>query len=73
VAAALGRRKIPLLVSGRDHGYFCATRTLLRKEEPCDGPGPLKCLACAGDYSAPRRAGSPRLGSRSPSRCWSAR
>jgi glycosyltransferase involved in cell wall biosynthesis len=50
VAAALGRRKVPLLVSGRDYGYFCATRTLLRKEEPCDGPGPAKCLACAGDY-----------------------
>jgi glycosyltransferase involved in cell wall biosynthesis len=50
VAAALGRRKVPLLVSGRDYGYFCATRTLLRKGEPCDGPGPLKCLACAGDY-----------------------
>jgi glycosyltransferase involved in cell wall biosynthesis len=50
VAAALGRRKIPLLVSGRDYGYFCATRTLLRKGDPCDGPGPLKCIACAGDY-----------------------
>lgn len=50
VAVALGRRKIPLLVSGRDYGYFCATRTLLRKDEPCGGPGPLKCLACAGDY-----------------------
>ncbi len=50
VAAALGRRKIPLLVSSRDYGYFCATRTLLRKGEPCSGPGARKCLACAGDY-----------------------
>ena len=51
VAAALGRRKIPLLVSARDYGYFCATRTLLRKgQEPCSGPAPVKCLACAGDY-----------------------
>jgi glycosyltransferase involved in cell wall biosynthesis len=50
VAVALGRRKIPLLVSSRDYGYFCATRTLLRKGEPCSGPGPAKCLACAGDY-----------------------
>ena len=50
VAVALGRRRIPLLVSARDYGYFCATRTLLRKGEPCSGPGPLKCLACAGDY-----------------------
>lgn len=50
VAAALGRRRIPLLVSARDYGYFCSTRTLLRKGAPCDGPGPLKCLACAGEY-----------------------
>jgi glycosyltransferase involved in cell wall biosynthesis len=50
VAAAMGRRRIPLLVSARDYGYFCATRTLLRKGRPCDGPAPLKCTACAGDY-----------------------
>lgn len=49
-AAALGCKRIPLLVSARDYGYFCATRTLLRKGEPCSGPAPLKCLACAGDY-----------------------
>ena len=50
VAAALGRRRIPMLVSARDYGYFCATRTLLRKGTPCDGPGPLKCVSCAGEY-----------------------
>ncbi len=50
VAAALGRRRIPLLISARDYGYFCATRTLLRKGAPCSGPGPLKCVACAGEY-----------------------
>jgi glycosyltransferase involved in cell wall biosynthesis len=50
VAIALGRRDIPLLVSARDYGYFCANRTLLRKGTPCAGPAPLKCLACAGDY-----------------------
>jgi glycosyltransferase involved in cell wall biosynthesis len=50
VAVALGRRRIPLLISARDYGYFCATRTLLRKGEPCSGPAPLKCLACSGSY-----------------------
>jgi glycosyltransferase involved in cell wall biosynthesis len=50
VAAALGRRRIPMLVSARDYGYFCATRTLLRKGAPCDGPAPLKCLSCSGSY-----------------------
>jgi glycosyltransferase involved in cell wall biosynthesis len=50
VAPALGRRRIPLLVSARDYAYFCATRTLLRKGAPCSGPGPVKCMVCAGDY-----------------------
>jgi len=50
VAVALGRQRIPLLISARDYAYFCATRTLLRKGEPCSGPSPLKCAACAGSY-----------------------
>ncbi len=50
VAVALGRRRTPMLVSARDYGYFCATRTLVRKGEPCDGPSPAKCLGCAADY-----------------------
>lgn len=50
VAAALGRKRIPLLVSAREYGYFCATRTLVRKGAPCRGPAPMKCMACAGDY-----------------------
>src|SRR5262249_10086405 len=50
VATSLGRMRIPMLISARDYGYFCATRTLLRKNEPCSGPAPLKCTACAGDY-----------------------
>ena len=50
VAVALGRRRIPLLVSARDYGYFCSVRTLVRKGAPCAGPAPIKCLACAGDY-----------------------
>lgn len=50
VAIALGRRRVPLLISARDYGYFCANRTLLRRGEPCSGPAPLKCASCAGDY-----------------------
>jgi glycosyltransferase involved in cell wall biosynthesis len=50
VAIALGRKQVPMLVSARDYGYFCATRTLLHKGEPCSGPAPIKCLSCAGDY-----------------------
>lgn len=50
LAAALVGKHIPLLVSARDYGYFCATRTFLHRGRPCDGPAPLKCLTCAGDY-----------------------
>ncbi len=55
VAAALGRKRIPLLITARDYGYFCATRSLLQKGAPCDGPAPLKCLSCAGShYGVPK-------------------
>lgn len=50
VAAAVVGTRIPLLVSARDYGYFCATRTLMRDGAPCSGPAPMKCLACAGRY-----------------------
>ena len=51
LAAALIGSRIPLLVSVRDYGYFCATRRLLLHEEtPCDGPGPVRCIGCAGDF-----------------------
>jgi glycosyltransferase involved in cell wall biosynthesis len=50
VAAALVGKRVPLLVSARDYGYFCANRTLLRRNAPCTGPAPLKCLICASDY-----------------------
>jgi len=51
VAAALTGQRIPLLLSARSYGYFCATRTMLHKGLPCTGPAPRKCLACASaDY-----------------------
>lgn len=50
-AAALAGQRIPLLLSARSYGYFCATRTMLHKGLPCTGPAPRKCLACASrDY-----------------------
>ena len=55
-AAALLGTNIPLLISARDYGYSCATRTLVyRGEEVCDGPALPKCLGCAADlYGAPK-------------------
>jgi glycosyltransferase involved in cell wall biosynthesis len=55
VVALLGTH-IPLLISARDYGYSCATRTLVyRGEQICDGPALQKCLGCAADlYGAPK-------------------
>jgi len=63
VAVAMGRKRIPLLISARDYGYFCANRTLLRKGEPCEGPAPLKCAACASDYYGTASKGLPATAS----------
>lgn len=54
-AAALLGKRIPLLISARDYGYSCATRTLLYRDQACSGPAPLKCLNCAGArYGLPK-------------------
>lgn len=49
-AAALLGNDTPLLLTARDYGSFCATRTLVRDDEPCSGPAFGKCLRCAGHY-----------------------
>lgn len=55
-ALALLGTNIPLLISARDYGYSCATRTLVyRGEQACDGPALQKCLGCAANlYGAPK-------------------
>ena len=56
--AALAHEPIPLVLSIRDWGNFCAVRTLLRGgDQPCSGPAPRKCLRCAGQlYGAGKGA-----------------
>ena len=46
-AAALTGSSVPLLVSMHDYGNVCAQVTLVRNGEPCSGPEPAKCIACA--------------------------
>ena len=55
-ALALLGINIPLLISARDYGYSCATRTLVyHGEQACDGPEFQKCLGCAANlYGAPK-------------------
>ena len=55
-AAALLGTDIPLLITGRDYAYSCATRTMVYKgREQCSGPAPRKCIECASQlYGAPK-------------------
>lgn len=46
-AVALLGKKIPLLISARSYGNICAVHNLERYESICEGPAPLKCLACS--------------------------
>ena len=49
--AAITGLSVPLVLSVRDWGNFCALRTLLQYgERPCSGPEPGKCLDCAGRH-----------------------
>src|SRR5260221_1131045 len=49
-ALALMGKKIPLLISARDYGYSCATRTLLYNDQLCTGSELYKCLTVASDF-----------------------
>jgi glycosyltransferase involved in cell wall biosynthesis len=54
-AAALLGKRIPLLISARDYGYICPTRTLMWRGALCTGPAPAKCLGCAAErYGKPK-------------------
>jgi glycosyltransferase involved in cell wall biosynthesis len=46
-AAALLGKRIPLLISARSYGNICAVHNLARKDSICEGPAPVKCLACS--------------------------
>lgn len=61
-AAALLGKSIPLVLSTRDYGYGCATRTLLHHDELCAGPALGKCLACAAQFYGPARGTLSTLG-----------
>ncbi len=56
-AAAVLDRSAPLVLSVRDYGHACATRSLLwRDRELCDGPSLPQCLDCAGRHYGAARA-----------------
>ncbi len=54
---ALVGLKPPLIVSARDYGLLCATRTLLRDGRICSGPALGRCVSCASsEYGAAKGA-----------------
>ncbi len=56
-AAASLAAKVPLVLSVRDYGYACATRTLLEKgRRISSGPELSKCLKCAAHRYGPAKA-----------------
>jgi glycosyltransferase involved in cell wall biosynthesis len=44
------RAAAALVVSLHDYGLLCATKRLFRDGVECSGPGPVKCVVCAGGY-----------------------
>lgn len=61
-AAALLGQTIPLVLSTRDYGYGCPTRTLLHEDRLCDGPALRKCLPCAARFYGSTRGTLATLG-----------
>lgn len=56
-AGALVGLSVPLVVSARDYGYSCATRTLLYEGRICSGAELPKCMRCAAkSYGVPKAA-----------------
>ena len=67
----MGRSFLPLkrwskakfVVSVHDYSLLCATWILMRDGEPCSGPGPVKCFACAGkNYNGLAKGAAVTLG-----------
>jgi glycosyltransferase involved in cell wall biosynthesis len=52
VSPAIGA---PLVVTLHEHGLVCAKKSLVYEGRPCTGPGPIKCVRCAGAHYGPGR------------------
>ena len=40
----------PLVLSLHDYSFVCATKRFVYENQPCSGPGPAKCVACASGH-----------------------
>lgn len=53
-----------LVLSMHDYGLLCPTKRLLYRSAPCIGPGPWKCVRCAGHHYGPGKGLAVALGAR---------
>ncbi len=56
VSSALGpaaKADVPVVLTQHDYSHVCATKRLMRGDEVCDGPAPLKCVRCASAWYGP--------------------
>lgn len=55
--------KAKLVATVHDYSLRCANWILMREGEPCSGPGPVKCLSCAGiSYNGRAKGAAVALG-----------
>lgn len=54
-AAVARKKRLPLVVSARDYGYFCAVRTFFRDGQVCSGPAWQRCIMCASHVYGPAK------------------
>ncbi len=54
----------PLVLSLHDYSFVCATKRFVYKNQPCSGPGPAKCVACASAHYGRTKGPAVALGAR---------
>jgi glycosyltransferase involved in cell wall biosynthesis len=54
----------PLVLSLHDYSLICATRRFVYANQPCSGPGPIKCVTCASQHYGRVKGTSVALGTR---------
>lgn len=67
-AVAAVPQGIPLVLTLHDYGLVCANKRMTRFDQPCAGPGPVRCLRCSADYYGPLKGVPTALALRARSR-----
>jgi glycosyltransferase involved in cell wall biosynthesis len=54
----------PLVLSLHDYSFVCATKRFVYANQPCSGPGPIKCVVCASAHYGRAKGTSVALATR---------